>query len=147
MTENQSSNEESSENQEIQVQETKMIPVATEINEAFYNFLKEYLAFFGSHMTVEDLTAQMIYHECRRLQTEIAEFTEADHYVGTRPWALKHPKVALTNGLVNEEDEDSERVTGREADGAAVWVGLQRLPFFTQLPLLFCLKNSPLFLA
>lgn len=54
MTENQSSNEESSENQEIQVQETKMIPVATEINEAFYNFLKEYLAFFGSHMTVED---------------------------------------------------------------------------------------------
>lgn len=104
MTENQSTKP--CEETQIQAFKTKMVPVATEITEAFHNFLKDYITFFGTHMTVEDLVQQMIYHEAQRLQMEIAAFTEEDHYVGTRPWALKHPAVALTNGLIHEYDAD-----------------------------------------
>ena len=37
------------------------------IAEPFANFLKDYLAFFGSNMSTEDLCQQMVYEESRRL--------------------------------------------------------------------------------
>jgi hypothetical protein len=93
--------------------ETKMIPVSTEIAEPFHNFLKDYLAFFGSNMTIDDLCRQMIYEESRRLHSALTEFVKDDsHYVGERPWFKKHQDVALTTGdWPDKEDVDTAEET------------------------------------
>lgn len=98
--------------------ETRMIPVSTEIAEPFHNFLKDYLAFFGSNMTVDDLCRQMIYEESRRLHSALTEFVKGNHYVGKQPWLKKHQDVALTTGDFDPEiyrEEEQEESEAKEA--------------------------------
>lgn len=97
---------------------TKMILVSTKIAEPFHNFLKEYLAFFGSGMTVEDLIQQIVYEESRRLHDELTAFVEIDtHYVGKHPWFKKFQYVAETTGnWPDKEDVDvAEETSPQEA--------------------------------
>lgn len=106
--------------EEEQKKETQMIPISTEISEPFHNFLKDYLAFFGSDMTVDDLCQQMIYEESRRLHSALTEFVKDNtHYVGELPWLKKHREVALTIGdwpswMDNEKAEEAKTETMKE---------------------------------
>lgn len=95
--------------------DVKMVPVHTKISEAFHNFLKDYIAFFGSNMTVEDLCQQMVYEETRRIHHDLTDFVDNDsHFTGKHPWFKKHRDVALTTGDFDpkiyreEEQEESE---------------------------------------
>lgn len=89
--------------------EVKMIPVSTEISEAFHNFLEEYLKFFSSKMTIADLCQQMIYEETRRIHHELTEFVQNDsHFVGIRHWFEKFQDVASTTGDFDDEIYETE---------------------------------------
>jgi hypothetical protein len=112
------------------VQETKMIPLTVEITEPFYKFLKEYLAFFGSHMTIEDIAQQMIYQESQHLHNDLTEYikdVDNNHYVGTLPWFKKYREVAVTTGnwdifneaLPPEEKQDNPEAPATEETPAA----------------------------
>ncbi len=102
-----------------------MIKLDVEIAEGFYNFLKDYLAFFGSGMTVEELVAQMAYSEARNLHLALTAFVKegnansADpHYIRRIGWLRKYELVAKTTGnwpegladteIVDEETEASQ---------------------------------------
>ena len=89
-------NQLNSKDTDSKIQETKMIPLTIEITAPFYNFLKEYLAFFGSNMTLEDLAQQMIYEESRRLHSTLTEYVAGNNYVGRIPWFKKYREVAVT---------------------------------------------------
>ena len=84
--------------------EVKMIPLTVDVSESFYLFMKEYLTFFGSQQTVEDLCRQMIYSEIRRLHVDLSEFVKNDsHHVGEIPWFKKFQYVAETTDYAPEE--------------------------------------------
>lgn len=94
-----SENDEIAQIEEPKEEPVKMVQITLEISESFHNFLKEYLAFFGSGMTLEDLAQQMIYNESRHLHSALTEFVQDDtHYVGRATWFRKHRDVALTTG-------------------------------------------------
>ncbi|MCW4018344.1 MAG: hypothetical protein NWF00_06660 [Candidatus Bathyarchaeota archaeon] len=89
--------------------EPRMITVTLEVFEPFHDFLKKYLAFFGSKMTLEELIQQMVYEESRRLYSALTEFTnDNNHYVGKHSWFTKHPEVAQTI----RDCEETEKTTG-----------------------------------
>ena len=52
---------------EDKTEEVAIVFMTVEIAGPFCDFLREYLAFFGSNMTVEELCAQMVHEESRRL--------------------------------------------------------------------------------
>lgn len=69
-----------------------MVPVNTSIDKDTLRFLKEYLAFFGSDMSIEDLARQMIYEEAQYLHGALKEFLSepgVERYVSVGSWITK----------------------------------------------------------
>lgn len=72
-----------------------MVEVHVKLYEPFYNFMKEYLAFFGSKQTVEDLCRKMIYDSVSCLHQELREFASADYkHIEEGAWFDKWPHLA-----------------------------------------------------
>jgi hypothetical protein len=84
-------------------QPEKTIQLKVEITEHFAKFLKDYLAFFGSHMTIETLLAQMINSETSYLHQEVTAYLRGEnHYVGLHDWLLKYPHFP---DIIEEEEQ------------------------------------------
>ena len=60
-----------------QVMSSKMIVVNVRLYEPFHKFIEQYLAFFGSKQTVEELCRTMIYNDVNFLFRELEEFLSA----------------------------------------------------------------------
>lgn len=109
-------------NQTPAAAEVKIIQLNVEITESFANFLKDYLEFFGSKMTIEDLAQQMIYEESSRLHVALTEYVAGNHYVGRIPWFKKFREVAVTTegwdieieALPSEETSEVTEAAGGE---------------------------------
>lgn len=86
-----------------------MVKVEVELYEPFYNFIKEYLAFFGSKNTVEDFCRIAIYDAVKDLYNQLGcrvlkeregtgEFLEED------AWFNKWMHIAICSTPDNPED-------------------------------------------
>lgn len=99
----------SEENKNQSENEPEMVTVTVELYKPFYDFLKDYLAFFGSKQTMGDLYQQIIYEEARHLYSDLAEFAkESMHFVGKRNWTLKYLPIAQTINEVPGCDQSVE---------------------------------------
>ena len=77
----------------------------------FYDFLKEYLQFFGSKHTVENLCTIMINDETTRLYQELQQWTSdkiAVRYIDEADWAKKHEHLDCCTSLNHEENEEEK---------------------------------------
>ena len=83
----------------------RMIIVSVDIFEPFYKFMQEYLLFFGSKKTIEDLCRQMIYGEVECLHQELTGFVKANsHFIEGSDWVEKHMHLAI---CVDPEPEEN----------------------------------------
>ncbi len=88
-----------------------MIDVNIQLYEPFYNFLKEYLAFFGSKQTIEDVCRSMIYDSVKLLHANLKDFAYGDfRYIENGAWFTKWPHL----GCVAFDAQDEEEETGEK---------------------------------
>lgn len=84
-----------------------MNEVHVTLYEPFYNFMKEYLAFFGDKRTIEDLCRSMIYSDVNHLYQELREFaSKPNHFVKKGSWFDRWPHIAITSYPEPEEEND-----------------------------------------
>lgn len=84
-----------------------MIGVHVKLYEPFYNFMKEYLAFFGDKKPIEDLCRDMIYSDVNFLYRELKEFaSNSTHHIEDGAWFEKHPHLAIVSHPDPEPEED-----------------------------------------
>jgi len=85
--------------------ENSIVEVHVKLYEPFYNFLKEYLAFFGSKEKIEDVCRQMVYNAIMLLHSNLRDFAYADfRYIEKGAWFGKWPHL----GCVSFDSEDEE---------------------------------------
>ena len=69
----------------------KMTPLKIELAKPFYDFIQEYLKFFGSKYTVEQIYMQMIYSQVKRLFNKLDDFVrEKDSFLDKSDYFKKH---------------------------------------------------------
>jgi len=83
--------------------ENSIVEVHVKLYEPFYNFLKEYLAFFGSKRPIEDVLRDMIYTEVKCLYAELGGFIKGEH-VEDGAWFNKWPHIAIASSPDDEEE-------------------------------------------
>jgi len=84
------------------------IEVHVTLYEPFYNFMKEYLAFFGDKRTIEQLCRDMIYNDVNYLYQELTGFaSESTHHVEEGSLFEKWPHLAITS-YPDPEPEESD---------------------------------------
>jgi len=83
--------------------EDNMVEVHVTLYEPFYNFLKEYLAFFGSKQTIENLCRGIVYQEVKYLYEKFEGFIKDEH-IEDGAWFNKWPHI----GCVSFDAEDEE---------------------------------------
>jgi len=85
-----------------------MVKVQVELYEPFYNFMKEYLAFFGDPKTVENLCRTMIYESVKFLQQELEAFaSQRQNLIEKGSWFNKWPHLAIVSIPDTEDEEES----------------------------------------
>ena len=77
----------------------EMVNVSVALYKPFYEFIKAYLAFFGSKQSVEDLCRSMIYKNTQALYSRLKGFP----FVEGQEWFSKWSHIAIT-----EEPEIAE---------------------------------------
>jgi hypothetical protein len=80
----------------------EMITVKVELFQPYVEFMKGYLAFFGSKKSLEDLCREIIYEQTEYLCNELYEFADKSHFLETKDWYWKHPYL---NGATTEDEE------------------------------------------
>jgi hypothetical protein len=78
----------------------------------FYDFLKEYLQFFGTKHSVENVCTLMINDNVTRLYQELEEFIGdpiAVRYADTAEWARKHEHLDLCADQGEEDKTEEEK--------------------------------------
>lgn len=85
-----------------------MIEVTVRFYEPFYNFMKEYLAYFGSEQTVEELCRMMIYESVKFLYKELEEFAYANSFrhIEKGSWFKKWPHISTVSFEEDKEEKD-----------------------------------------
>ena len=84
-----------------------MVDVTVSLYEPFYNFMKEYLAFFGDKKTVEELCRTMIYESVKFLQQELESFaSQRQNLIEKGSWFNKWPHLAIVSTPDPEDEED-----------------------------------------
>jgi len=82
-----------------------MVDVHVQLYEPFHNFLKEYLAFFGSKEPIEDVCRNMIYECIKFLHKHLDEFASDDfRYIEKGAFFNKWPHL----GCVAFDEQDKE---------------------------------------
>ena len=76
-----------------------MVNVSVALYKPFHDFIKAYLAFFGSKQSIEDLCRSMIYKDTEALYSQLKGFPHIDG----QDWFNKWPHIAIT-----EEPETAE---------------------------------------
>jgi hypothetical protein len=64
----------------------EMITVNMELFSPFVDFLKDFLRYFGSKKTLEDLCREMIYEQVGYLYNELHDFADKSHFLETKDW-------------------------------------------------------------
>jgi len=83
-----------------------MIDVHVQLYEPFHNFMKEYLAFFGSEQTIEDLCRTMIYECVKLLYSNLEDFAEGDFkHIEKSALFKKWPHIACAAFYAKDEEE------------------------------------------
>ena len=83
----------------------KMIPLKIELAKPFYDFIQEYLKFFGSKYTVEQICMQMIYTEVKCIFTELNDLSRANEsLLDKSDFFKKHMHL----GIVSFDDPEDE---------------------------------------
>lgn len=91
----------------------EMVTVQVDVCSPFVDFMKDYLAFFGSRKTLEDLCRKMIYDDVENL------FNELHSWIGT---AVSHLETTdffskySFLGCVSDSKEELEESTKQEKD-------------------------------
>jgi len=84
--------------------EHNMIEVRIQLYEPFYKFMKDYLAFFGSKQSIEELGRIMIYQSVQTLYQKLEEFAkDPQNHLEESVCFNKWPHVAMTS-FQNEEE-------------------------------------------
>ena len=82
----------------------KMVKVQIELYEPFYNFIKEYLAYFGSDKTIEVFSMQAVYDKIKMIYTNLEEFACEEHrQIEPKEWFNKWPAIGCA--AFEEPDE------------------------------------------
>ena len=92
--------------------EHEMIEVHTSLYKPFYDFLKEYLAFYGTSKTMEELCRQVVYNHVRYLYGEFKTFLAnlpPTYLQRDRLWAKKWDYISLTCISDDEEEKISSK--------------------------------------
>jgi len=77
----------------------------------FYDFLKEYLQFFGSKQSVENLCTMMINDNVTRLYQDLQQWISdkvAVRYVDEAGWSKKHEHLDCCTSLGDQENEEEK---------------------------------------
>ena len=92
-----------------------MVTVPVDMFSPFVDFMKDYLAFFGSKKTLEDLCREMIYDDVKNLYNELDGWLEsAVSHVETADFFSKYSFL----GCVSDSEEELEEPTKKEAEKA-----------------------------
>ncbi len=84
----------------------EMITVNVQLFSPFTKFLEEYLRFFGSKKTLEDLCRDIIYEQTGYLYNELQDFAATDgHFLASADWYWKHPHLSGKNRKKEETEE------------------------------------------
>ena len=78
----------------------EMVNVSVDLYKPFYEFLKAYLAFFGSKQSIEDLCRSMIYKNTQVLYSQLKGFP----FIEGQDWFSKWSHIAITEEPETEED-------------------------------------------
>ena len=78
-----------------------MVNVSVALYKPFHDFIKAYLAFFGSKQSIEDLCRSMIYKDTEALYRQLKGFPHIDG----QDWFNKWSHIAITEEPVTAEDD------------------------------------------
>ena len=78
-----------------------MVNVSIDLYKPFYEFIKAYLAFFGSNQSIEDLCRSMIYKDTEALYSQLKGFP----FIEEQAWFKKWTHIAITEAPEPTEDE------------------------------------------
>ncbi|MCK4478427.1 hypothetical protein KAU88_07885 [Candidatus Bathyarchaeota archaeon] len=84
-----------------------MVTVKLTLYKPFYDFIKEYLTFFGSKYPVEDFCRETVYREVQLLHQELQSFISdpnAYRHAEKDCWNNKWMHIAITSTPDNPED-------------------------------------------
>lgn len=84
--------------------EGEMIELKVTVFKPYVEFIKEYLAFFGSKKTIEDVCRQMICDDVKSLYRELKG--AGDDYIEEGAWFNKHSFIACVSSPNEEEDSE-----------------------------------------
>lgn len=88
-----------------------MVPVNVTLFKPFHDFIKEYLKFFNSKETLEDVCRSMICDAVKHLHRELDKFVdEPQHYVEDDACFKKWPFLSIF--AVDDEKEDGDEENG-----------------------------------
>lgn len=78
--------------------EPNVVEVRISLFKPFYDFLKEYVQFFGSKRSIEDLCRIMIYEDVENLYRTLGKWLESEvSHIETEAWPNKHAHLEITS--------------------------------------------------
>lgn len=87
------------------MEKEKMTEVKVELSKPFVDFMKDYLAFFGSEQSLEDLCREMIYDDVKNLYNELHSWIKsAVSHIETVEFYKKYGFI----GCVADSEEEPE---------------------------------------
>ena len=78
-----------------------MVNISVALYKPFHDFIKEYLRFFGSKQSIEDLCRSMIYKDTEALYRQLEGFP----FIEGQDWFSKWPHIAITEEPETTEDD------------------------------------------
>lgn len=78
--------------------EPNMVEVRVHLFKPFYEFLKQYIQFFGSKRSIEDLCTIMIYDDVSSLYRGLGQWLESEvSHIEKEAWPNKHAHLEITS--------------------------------------------------
>jgi hypothetical protein len=85
----------------------ELITVNVKLSQPFVDFMKEYLRYFGSKETLEDLCREIIYDKIGQLYDDLHAFAGTrGHLLETKNWYWKNSRVSLVS--IEAEETETE---------------------------------------
>ena len=86
-----------------------MVEVRVSLYKPFYDFLTEYLQFFGSTQTIEDVCRDMIYFELESIYRKLDEFASKEvNHVDKEGWFDRFSHLAVVSFPAPDEEEEQD---------------------------------------
>lgn len=85
--------------------EGEMVELKVTVFKPYIDFMKEYLAFFGSKQTIEDLCRTMIYDDVKNLNSALNQWIESEvSHIEKEAWFNKHSFLACASSPEDKEE-------------------------------------------